>query len=65
MFVVVNGQAQTLAEPHTLAALLDSLAPGIPFAVARNDEFVPRALYEQCRLASGDKIDILHPSVGG
>jgi thiamine biosynthesis protein ThiS len=65
MFVLVNGQARTVTEPNTLAELLRSLALTTPFAVARNDEFVPRVAYDDCRLAAGDRIDIVHPTVGG
>lgn len=65
MFVFVNGQTHSLTESLTLAALLHSLAPTTPFAVARNDEFVPRAAYDECHLVSGDRIDIVHPTVGG
>jgi len=65
MLIVVNGQTHSLAEPHTLAALLRSVAPTPPFAVARNDEFISRGAYQECLLAEGDKIDIVHPAVGG
>jgi thiamine biosynthesis protein ThiS len=36
-----------------------------PFAVARNEEFVPRDTYEDCRIDPGDRIDIVHPTAGG
>jgi thiamine biosynthesis protein ThiS len=65
MFVIVNGQTQKVTEPNTLAELLRSLVLTTPFAIARNNEFVPRAAYDQCRLAAGDRIDIVHPTVGG
>jgi sulfur carrier protein len=65
MSVIVNGEIHSLPEPQTLAALLCALAPGPPFAVACNEEFIPRATYEECRLSSGDRIDIVHPTVGG
>ena len=65
MFVIVNGQTQPLPEPRTLAALLLSLSPSAPFAIARNEEFVPRAAYEDCRIEPGDRIDIIHPTAGG
>ena len=65
MLIVVTGQTHSLAEPHTLAALLRSVAPTPPFAVARNNEFISRRAYEECLLAEGDKIDIVHPTVGG
>jgi sulfur carrier protein len=65
MLIVMNGQTHSLAELHTLAALLRSVAPTPPFAVARNDEFIPRRSYEECLLVEGDRIDIIHPTVGG
>jgi sulfur carrier protein len=65
MYVLVNGSGLTLPQPSTLAELLRTLQPAAPFAAARNDELVPRAGYEQCVLAEGDRIDILHPAAGG
>jgi thiamine biosynthesis protein ThiS len=65
MFVVVDGQTYPLPEPHTLAALLRSLSPEAPFAVARNTEVVPRGTYEDCRIQPGDRFDILYPAAGG
>jgi sulfur carrier protein len=65
MFVTVNGQAHPLPDRCTLAELLRALAPSAPFAVARNEEFIPRLQYEQCAIAEGDRIEILHPMVGG
>ena len=65
MFVVVNGQAQPMPEPQTLAALLRVLSPLAPFAVARNEEVVPRGTYAQCRIYPGDRIEIVHPTAGG
>jgi sulfur carrier protein len=65
MSVIVNGELQPLPEPPTLAALLLRLAPVAPFAVARNEEFVPRATYEECCIEPGDRIDVVHPTAGG
>jgi len=65
MFVIVNGQKHPLPEPRTLAALLHSFSLSSPFAVARNEELVPRGTYEQCRIYPGDRIDIVHPTAGG
>jgi sulfur carrier protein len=65
MFVIVNGEALPLPDPSTLAELLRALAPSAPFAVARNEEFIPRLHYEQCAIAEGDRIEIVHPTVGG
>jgi sulfur carrier protein len=65
MFVIVNGQTYPLPEIRTLAALLTQLSPAVPFAVALNAEVVPRQSYEQCRIAPGDRIDVVHPAAGG
>lgn len=65
MFVVVNGQSHPLPGPQTLAALLLSLSPPAPFAVALNDEVVLRANFEECKVYPGDRIDIVYPAAGG
>ena len=65
MFVIVNGQTHSLTEPQTLGALLRLLSPAAPFAVARNTEVVPPGAYEECHIAPGDTIDIIHPAAGG
>jgi sulfur carrier protein len=65
MFVLVNGETLRLPELRTLTALLESLSPQTPFAVAHNEEFVSRGDYEACRISSGDRIDIVHPTAGG
>ena len=65
MFVIVNGHMYPMPELRTLAALLTQLSPAIPFAVAINAEVVPRGSYEECRIFPDDRIDIVHPTVGG
>jgi sulfur carrier protein len=65
MFVVVNGQPRPWPGPRTLAALLLSLTPPAPFAVALNDEVVLRGSFEECLVYPGDRIDIVHPTAGG
>jgi sulfur carrier protein len=65
MFIAVNGQPHSLPEPQTLAALLVSLSPLAPFAVALNEEAVLRASFEDCWIHPGDRIDIVHPMAGG
>ena len=66
MSVIVNGEPINLTgTPATLEGLLLSLAPQKPFAVARNQEFVPSSAYAQCELQDGDRIDIVHPSARG
>jgi sulfur carrier protein len=65
MFVIVNGKTCLLPELRTLNALLRILSPAVPFAVARNEELVPRGTYEECVISTGDRIDIVHPTAGG
>ena len=65
MFIVVNGQSHPLPKPQTLAALLLSLSLPAPFAVALNDAVVLRGSFEECWVYPGDRIDIVHPTVGG
>jgi sulfur carrier protein len=65
MFVLVNGQTYPLPESRTLAALLRSVSPPAPFAVAVNEEFIPRGTYEDCLVQPNDRIDIVHPTAGG
>ena len=65
MSVIVNGDTHPLPEPPTLAALLRSLSPSVPFVVARNDEVIPSGGYDACHIDPGDRIDIVHPAAGG
>ncbi len=65
MQLTVNGHATPMPDPPTLEILLLTLEPQKPYAVARNDEFVPRTTYHQCELMDGDRIEIVHPSAGG
>ena len=65
MFVIVNGQTHPLPEPQTLAALLVLISPPPPFAVAHNEEIVPRGTYEARLISPGDRIEIVHPTAGG
>jgi sulfur carrier protein len=65
MFVIVNGENRPLPDPPTLSALLVRLSPRGPFAVAHNEEFVPRGGYNACRISPGDRVDIVHPTAGG
>lgn len=65
MFVIVNGEKHPLPEPQTFTAFLRSLSPQPPFAVAHNEELVPRRDYGVCLISAGDRIDIVHPTAGG
>jgi sulfur carrier protein len=65
MFVLVNGKPYPLPQPGSLAALLRSVSPPVPFAVALNEEFIPGGTYEDCLVHANDRIDIVHPTAGG
>ena len=65
MFVLVNGKPYPLPQSGSLAALLLSVSPPAPFAVALNEEFIPRGTYEDCLVHPNDRIDIIHPTAGG
>jgi sulfur carrier protein len=65
MVIVVNGQSHPLPRPQTVAALLHSLSPPTPFAVALNDDVILRGSFEECWVYPGDRIDIIHPTAGG
>lgn len=65
MSLTVNGRETPIPDPPTLENVLETLQPQEPYAVARNEEFVQRSKYQQCNLMDGDRIEILHPSVGG
>ena len=54
-----------MPDPPTLEQLLVMLQPRQPYAIARNEEFVQRSKYQQCRLMDEDRIEIVHPSAGG
>ena len=65
MFVLVNGKPCPLPQSGTLAALLRSVSPPAPFAVALNEEFIARGTYEDCLVKPNDRIDIVYPTAGG
>ena len=65
--ITVNGQAHPCRE-QTVAALMSE--SGIPadrrgVAVAVNGTVVPRARWDDTRLASGDVVEIVQPLQGG
>jgi sulfur carrier protein len=65
MDIIVNGEPQRLAEPLTVAALLEARGlAGKRVAVERNGEIVPKSRHVETALASGDRIEIV-VAVGG
>jgi thiamine biosynthesis protein ThiS len=64
--VRVNGDALTLPEGASVAALLERLKIGTPrVAVERNREIVPKAEYASTPLQSGDVLEVVEFVGGG
>ena len=65
MKLIVNGQHHDIAA-ETLAALLIELKfQGGWLATALNGDVVPAKERNRCRLAEGDRVEILSPMKGG
>ncbi|MCB1914109.1 MAG: sulfur carrier protein ThiS [Rhodocyclaceae bacterium] len=63
--VTLNGQSERLAEPTTVAALLESRQlAGKRLAVERNGEIVPRSRHRETPIEDGDRLEIV-VAVGG
>ena len=64
--IVLNGQAQQLPGPLTVAQLLANLKmPQRGVAVEVNQEIVPRSLHEQHQLQDGDRLEVVSLVGGG
>ncbi len=65
MHVSVNGSPVELPDGSTVAALVEKMG-FVPtrVAVERNEDVVPRATWADCRLTSGDRVEIV-TFVGG
>ncbi|WP_185964472.1 sulfur carrier protein ThiS [Aliikangiella marina] len=63
--VVLNGEKVTV-EVDTLNQLLTSLVKQTDkYAVAVNEEFVPKASYADFKLNNGDRVELVMPMSGG
>jgi sulfur carrier protein len=63
--VTVNGTAQQLSKPMTVAELVEQMGlAGKRIAVERNGQIVPRSRLPEVRLTDGDKLEIV-VAVGG
>ena len=63
--IILNGEARSIDQADTVAALLDSLGHnGKRVAVERNGEIVPKSLHPSTPLADGDRVEIV-VAVGG
>jgi sulfur carrier protein len=64
--ITINGELRQVTQGLTLAGLLDLLQLRRPqVAVEVNRELVPREMHEQCRLAAGDRLEIVTLVGGG
>jgi thiamine biosynthesis protein ThiS len=64
--LTLNGEAQAFDGPITVAALLVTLGLETrKVAVERNEEIVPRSVYAETWLQSGDALEIVHFIGGG
>ena len=66
MEITVNGQARRIAQGTTVARLLDELQLATKYvAVEVNLQLVPRREHAECRLADGDRLEIVTLVGGG
>jgi len=65
MEVFINQSPVPLAEDATLNQALQYSDARQPFAVAVNQQFIPRSAYDTTILKAGDRIEIVHPVTGG
>ncbi|KAB0667410.1 sulfur carrier protein ThiS [Oryzomonas japonica] len=66
MHITLNGEQADIAEGSTVAGLLEHLQlPRERVAVEVNLAIVPKAAYDSCGLAEGDRIEVVHFVGGG
>ena len=64
--ITLNGEERRFPAPLTVAGLLDRLElDRRKVAVERNEEIVPRSLYDATNLAEGDQLEVVHFIGGG
>jgi len=64
--VIVNGQPREVPEGSTAGDLVAALGfSGRPLAVEVNEQVVPRTRLADCRLASGDRLELVTLVGGG
>ena len=64
--IYLNNKAMDISPQASVQELIEVL-PEIPkgFAIAVNENFVPRSSYQQTALSDGDRVELLVPSQGG
>jgi len=66
MFLLLNGEQREVPDGLTLAALVDHLGMKADrVAVELNLEIVPRTKWQDTKLKSGDRLEIVHFVGGG
>jgi sulfur carrier protein len=66
MQIIVNGNPTELAEGASMTSLIETLGlAGQRLAVEVNEELVPRSRFDEHRLESGDRVEIIHAVGGG
>lgn len=63
--VIVNGQVTDLVEKNLAKFVAMKTKEGTQIAVAVNEEFIPKAEYENTELREGDRIELVTPMQGG
>ena len=64
--ITLNGQLREVPPGTTVAGLLASAGlDGRKVAVERNEEIVPRSVYDRTALTPGDALEIVHFIGGG
>ena len=64
--VIVNGESRAVPAGSTAGDLVEALGlAGRPLAVEVNEEVVPRARLADCRLQSGDRLELVTLVGGG
>ena len=68
MRLYLNGEELEVPEDTTISGLIKSLnirVREVGFAVAVNEEVVPKSKYESRKLSEGDRVEIVHLVGGG
>jgi sulfur carrier protein len=68
MRIYLNGEELEVPEGTTISELIKSLniqVREVGFAVAVNEEVVPKSKYESHKLSEGDRVEIVHLVGGG
>ena len=66
MELTINGEKRKISESHNLADLVQELDIQAPnFAMALNQQVIPRSKYESTAIKENDQIEIVHAVGGG